>query len=90
MFFKIPVLKNFAIFPGKHLCWSFFLIKFRPRGLQFYYKEDSTQLFSCEYCENFKNTYFEEHLPMAASVISFGHLFLIKNMTWDDFYLVGL
>ena len=25
VFFKIGVLKNFAIFIGKHLCWSFFL-----------------------------------------------------------------
>ena len=24
MFFKIDVLKNFAIFTGKHLCWSLF------------------------------------------------------------------
>ena len=28
-FFKIGVLKNFAIFRGKHLCWSLFLIKLR-------------------------------------------------------------
>ena len=28
MFFKIEVLKNFANFTGKHLCWSLFLIKF--------------------------------------------------------------
>ena len=27
MFFKIFVLKNFAIFTGKHLCWSPFWIK---------------------------------------------------------------
>ena len=27
MFFKIGVLKNFAIFTGKYLCWSLFLIK---------------------------------------------------------------
>ena len=27
MFFKIVVLKNFAIFVGKHLCWNYFLIK---------------------------------------------------------------
>ena len=30
-------------------------------------KRDSTQVFSCEYCKNFKNTYFEEHLGTAAS-----------------------
>ena len=27
MFFKIGVLRNFAIFIGKYLCWSLFLIK---------------------------------------------------------------
>ena len=27
MFFKISVLKNFAIFAVKHLCWRYFLIK---------------------------------------------------------------
>ena len=27
MFFKIGVLKSFAIFTAKHLCWSLFLIK---------------------------------------------------------------
>ena len=27
MFFRIGVLKNFTIFSGKYLCWSFFLIK---------------------------------------------------------------
>ena len=26
MFFKIDVLKNLAMFTGKHLCWSYFLI----------------------------------------------------------------
>ena len=29
MFFKIGVLKKFAIFTGKHLCYRFFLIKFQ-------------------------------------------------------------
>ena len=27
VFFKKDVLKNFANFTGKHLCWSLFLIK---------------------------------------------------------------
>ena len=26
-FYKKSVLKNFAIFTGKHMCWIFFLIK---------------------------------------------------------------
>ena len=30
-------------------------------------KETPTQLFSCEICEIFKNTYFEEHIRRATS-----------------------
>ena len=57
MFFKIGVLKYFAIFTGKHLCWSLFSIMlpaFRPET---FLKRDAnaTQVFSCEYCKNFKN-----------------------------------
>ena len=36
LFLKISVLKKFAIFTGKHLSWSLFLIKllgFRPATL---------------------------------------------------------
>ena len=40
----------------------------RPSALQLYEKETPSHVFSCEYCENLKNTYFEEHLGMAASV----------------------
>ena len=44
MFFKIDVLKNFAIFTGKHLCWSLFKIK-----LQAWRQETAKKVFSCEY-----------------------------------------
>ena len=27
IFFKIPSIKDFAIFAGKHLCWGLFFIK---------------------------------------------------------------
>ena len=36
-------------------------------GLQLYQKETPTQVFFCECCEVFNNTYFEEHLQAAAS-----------------------
>ena len=39
-----------------------------PEDPQHYQKETPTQLFSCEYCKIFKNTYFEKHLRMAAFV----------------------
>ena len=39
----------------------------RPEGLQLYYKQTLTQVLSCEICEVYKNTYFEEHLRTTAS-----------------------
>ena len=35
MFFKINVFKNSAIFTGKHLCWSLFLIKLQAQACNF-------------------------------------------------------
>ena len=60
-FIKKAVLKSFAIFPGKRLCWSLLLIKFpsfRPTSSQFfdkvaaqlYQKETPIQVFSSECC----------------------------------------
>ena len=44
-------------FTVKHLCQSLFCNE----------KETPTKVFSCEYCEIFKNIYFEEHLRTAVS-----------------------
>ena len=67
MFFKIGFPKNPVIFKGKHLCWSLFLIKLQAQAPQLYQKETPTQVFSCEYYEISKSSYFEEHLWTAAS-----------------------
>ena len=55
VFRKKDVLKNLANFTGKHLYRSLFLIK------------TLTQVFSCEICKNFKNTYFEKHMRATVS-----------------------
>ena len=38
MFYKTHALKNFAKFTGKHLFWSFFLIKLKAGDLPLYGK----------------------------------------------------
>ena len=66
------VLKNFHIFTGKHLGWSFFLIKLQL--------QTPTKVFSYEYFEILKNTYFEEHLRTTASNYgNFDNLFKKKS-----------
>ena len=58
MFFQKFLLKNFANFAGKHLCWSLFLIKF----LTNFTKDTPTQVFSCEFWKKFKSPISTEHL----------------------------
>ena len=59
---KKTVLKNFPIFTALE---SLFI---KDAGLtsNFIQIETPVQFSFCEYCGIFKNTYFEEHLPMAA------------------------
>ena len=69
LFCKKGVLRNFANFIGKHLCWSLFLMElqaWRPATLL---NRDPTLVFSRGICEIFKNIYFKEHLPTTASEI---------------------
>ena len=51
VFCKKGVLRYFAKFTGKHLCQSLF-----------FKKETLIEVFSCEFCEISKNTFFIEHL----------------------------
>ena len=83
MFFKIDVLKNLAMFTGKHLCQSYFLIQLQGWRTAIVLQRDSnTSAF-----EIFKNTYFEEHLRTAASVLRIIKL-LIKYWTSVDLFLI--
>ena len=50
LFHEKGVLKNFAKFVKKHLCWSLFVNKVE------------TQVFTCAFCKIFKNNFFIEHL----------------------------
>ena len=52
---KKGVLRNFWKFRGKHLCQSFFFNNFIK-------KDTLTQVFSSEFWEISKNTFFTEHL----------------------------
>ena len=67
MLYKKGVLKNFTKFTRKHMHWSLFFNKvvgLRPATLL--KKENRTQIFCCELCEIFQNTFFTEYLPVAS------------------------
>ena len=54
---KKGVLRNFTKFTGKHLCQCLFFNKVAGL-LQLFKKETLAQVFSCQFCEISKNTFF--------------------------------
>ena len=64
---KKGVLINFTKFTGKHLCQSLFFNKVAGAACNFIKKETLAQVFSCEFCQISRITFFTEHLWMTAS-----------------------
>ena len=62
VFYKKYVFKNFAKFTGKQLWQSLFFNKVAGE------EETLMEVFSCEFCQIFKNTLFTEHLRVTAFV----------------------
>ena len=65
---KKVFLKNFTKFTGKYLYWSLF-----------FKKENPPKVFSCEFCEIFKNTFLTEHLLASASFCNSSHSFILQR-----------
>ena len=63
------ILKNFAIFTGKHLRWTLFFNRVAGLKTCNCIKRDSNKDVFCGYCENFKKTYFQEKLQTTASAV---------------------
>ena len=86
---KDDVLKNFAIFTGKHLCWSLFLIKFQVvRPATFFLKKTPTQVFFLEYCKIFKNTYVCRNAILRHITALFSSSIYICSMNRNHFHLI--
>ena len=67
MFCKKRALENFAEFIGKHLCQNLFLIKLQAETYNFIKTEALIQVFSDEFWEIFKNTFFDRTPLVAGS-----------------------
>ena len=63
----VGVLKYFAIFPGKRLCWSIFLIKLQAFRSVTLLKRDSNTGVSGKYRDIYMNILYYKAPPAAAS-----------------------
>ena len=77
MFFKIGVLKNFANFTVKHLCWSLFLIKLQAK------KRLQHRCCPVVFAKFLRTPLFKENLRRLL-------LFLLCNYSRDFTYMLDL
>ena len=68
VFCKKGVLRNFAKFTGKSLCQSLSFNKVAGLACNFIKKETLAQVFSYEFCEISKNTFYYRTPLVAASI----------------------
>ena len=91
MFFKIGILKNFAIFTRKHLCWSLYLTKLQTCRPVTYLKSNSNTVVFLWLLQILKNTNFEKHLRTAAFEIQWKCFLIHKigiiilNLLWKTY-----
>ena len=67
VFYKKRCSEKFSNNHRKTPVSKFLFYNVAALSLQLHQRETPTQVFSCEYCEIFKSTYFGEHLRTAAS-----------------------
>ena len=72
--YRKSVLKNFAIFTWKHLCWSLFVITLQVFSPATLFRRDSKTGIFLRILGN-----FEEHLQMAASVLKISQYLSIMS-----------
>ena len=75
MFFEKGVPENLAAYTRKHMSWSPFLIKLQAWNPAFLSKGTPTHVFSCKYCEIFKNSFFMDRI---------GWLILKNSLKWSN------
>ena len=75
VFCKKGVLKSFAMYTGKYLCCSHFLIKLVVFSMQLHLKKlILVQMFYCELCRSFRTRFFKYHqsslkmVPLAINI----------------------
>ena len=77
------VLRNFVKFTGKHPCRGLFFNKVVEK--EFAKKETLAHVFSCEFCEISKNTFFAEHLWAAASALPISDSVIYHDQLFPSF-----
>ena len=91
MFFKVGVLKSYAIFAGKHLRWSLFLINLQSFGPATLLKRNSDKgAFLCILQKFLRTAYFIDHfrwllLPFTTTFRNYYWKYRLISVNKDHF-----
>ena len=87
MYFRIGVLKNFAMFTGKYLCWSLFFNKYAGlKACNFFKKILQHKFFSVKFAKFLRTPFFKEHVQWLLLEISHElFLYCIWEQWWCHF-----
>ena len=83
-FIKNGALKNFAKFTGKHLCKSLFFNKVAALNPVTLLKKTLAQVFSCEFCEIYKNIFYRT--PTCMFLQNMGDCFCIIHYSYFQMF----
>ena len=94
IFFKISALKHFAIFTGKYLCKTLFLINLQTFSPATSFTRDSNRAVFCKYCKIFKSSFFDRWPLVATSEAELlnscsGNLYFNECLWISKLYTVG-
>ena len=82
MYFRICVIKNFAMFIGKHLCWSVFFNKYKGlKACNFNKNRLQHKLFPVQFAKFLRTPFFTEHVRRLLLEISCE---LPLNCIWEQ------
>ena len=87
MYFRKGVLKNFAMFTGKHLCWSLFFNKYAGlKASNIIKKRLQHNFFSVKFAKFLRTPFFTQHAQWLLLEISHEFsLYCIWNNEWCHF-----
>ena len=86
MFFKIGILRRFANFTGKRLCWSLFLKDLRAGGLQLDKKRLQHSCFPVKFATFLRTPFLTEHIRWLFLHLRAASVFFLKKVLLNSYF----
>ena len=87
IFLKKGILKSFANFTGKHLCWSLFLKNLQAEGLQLHKKRLQHKCFPVKFAIFLRTPFLTEHLRWLLLHLRWLLLYFFEKVLFNSYFV---